>query len=236
MTRKLLFSFVALCLSSLITLAQPKIDFRDTLDFGDVVPKQELNKQASVSGTVLIRNLGDSMLIISDLHPSCGCTTPKMDVDTIAPGAQGTMHVGLNLPVINGEILKSVSITSNDPSRKVSVLHVRANVQRPVQLSSSFIPFNKGRVGDSIMGTLTMSAYGTDPITFETEVHNSKLVLGSPAKQTLKPGESMNLVVYYVPDKEGVFSVQVLVKTSAPGYESFDLRGYGTVDPKPANK
>lgn len=221
------------CASAIIAHAQPKIAVVDTLDFGIVVPEQVLGEQASVHGKVMVKNVGDRDLIISELRPSCGCTTPKMEKDTIGPGEEVPMNVGLNLPTINGELNKTVSITSNDSSATVRVLHIHATVQRPVQLSSSFIPFNKGVVGDSIIGALQISVFGTEPVTIEAQPMTSNLVLKSPAKSTLKPGESMEVVVIYVPSKAGVFSVQLMVRTSSKGYESFDLRGYGTVDPRP---
>ncbi|MCO6465997.1 MAG: DUF1573 domain-containing protein [Bradyrhizobiaceae bacterium] len=232
MNCKLASIVFAIVLSAASAAAQPAIEVSDTLDFGTVVPEQKLNELASVHGKVIVRNNGDSVLVISDMHPSCGCTTPKLEKDTISPGEQTTLNVGLNLPTLNGELNKTVSIYSNDPKHPVKVLHIHADVQRPIQLSSSFIPFNKGVVGDTILGTLRVSIFGTEPITLETEVHGSKLVLISPAKATLKPGESMELTVGYVADRQGVFSVQVFLKTSAKGYESFDIRGYGTVDAK----
>lgn len=229
-----LFCVVAVFAVTVVcAVAQPALEMQDTLDFGNVIPEQKLNEQATVHGSVTVRNTGDSTLIISDVRPSCGCTTPKLEKDTLAPGEATLMNVGLNLPVINGELHKTVSLTTNDPKQQMHVLNIHVNVQRPVQLSSSFVPFNKGFVGDTIRGSVQISVFGKEPVTVETEIYNEKLKLISPAKVTVQPGDSMELIVGYLPDKPGVFSVQVLVKTSAPGYESFDLRGYGVADAKP---
>jgi hypothetical protein len=46
------------------------------------------------------------------------------------------------------------------------------------------------------------------------------------------PGEKHTIKVGYIPEKQGAFSIQLLVKTSLKGYESFDLKGYGVVDPR----
>ena len=233
MTNKLAYTFIFLPLVASALVAQPKLSIVDTLNFGTVVPEQTLNEQASVHGKVVVKNVGDSVLIVSDVHPSCGCTMPDLVKDTLNPGEETDLEVGLNLPNINGELNKTVSITSNDPTDKVKVLHIHANVQRPIQISSSFIPFNKGMVGDSIIGAVQISVFGTEPVTIESQPMNSKLFLKSPAKATLNPGESIEIVVVYVPDRAGVFSVQLMVRTTSKGYESFDLRGYGMVDPKP---
>ena len=97
MTNKLAYTFIFLPLVASALVAQPKLSIVDTLNFGTVVPEQTLNEQASVHGKVVVKNVGDSVLIVSDVHPSCGCTMPDLVKDTLNPGEETDLEVHLEL-------------------------------------------------------------------------------------------------------------------------------------------
>ena len=64
--------------------------------------------------TFRFTNTGKSPLIIAQVNPSCGCTTPKdWPTDPIAPGAEGQITVEFNSTGNSGQVDKSVSLVTN---------------------------------------------------------------------------------------------------------------------------
>jgi hypothetical protein len=89
--------------------------------FGNVKPGTPLNY------TFKVENQGDSNLEITNVSPSCGCTTSNFD-KVVAPGKSG----GITLAVektesYKGEVTKTATVTTNDPERPSFTLTLRAN-------------------------------------------------------------------------------------------------------------
>ena len=59
------------------------------------------------------KNVGDGVLIINDVKPSCGCTSPEWPKEPIAPGEEGVIKVKFNSKNHVGKNDKSVTIQSN---------------------------------------------------------------------------------------------------------------------------
>lgn len=233
--RTLLTLLCLTVLGSTISLAQPKMEVQDTVDWGVVVPDAPPGEPAKVRAAVSVRNIGTEVLKITEVRPGCGCTTAPIERDSLGPGEETVIDVTLNLPLANGPITKSVTITSNDPERSTRALYLVADVQRPLQLSSSFIPFNKGAVGDTIQGALTFSVQGERPITVKARADQSDVVILSPIPLVMQPGGDTSLKVGFIAKRPGPFTVKVHFETDQNGYESFDLTGYGVADPAPAD-
>jgi len=64
--------------------------------------------------TFRFTNTGNSALIISQVNPSCGCTSPKdWPKDPIAPGGDGQITIEFNSNGNSGQVDKTVSIVTN---------------------------------------------------------------------------------------------------------------------------
>ncbi len=74
-----------------------------------------------------VTNTGDKPLIISNVKPSCGCTTPEFSQDPIMPGKTAKIKVGYNTSA-NGPFNKMIEVFSNDPANSRSVIHIQGNV------------------------------------------------------------------------------------------------------------
>lgn len=211
--------------------AQPQLELQDTVNWGKIVPEVVLGEPSQVTSDVKLKNSGTAMLHIRKVETSCGCTSAPLDKDSLAPGEETMMRITLNLPHANGPLAKTVTVLSDDPKAPSQVLHLLADVQRPFQLSSSFIPFNKGKVGDAIEGVVTFTSNGKVPVTVTCKSTSSGLVILTPMPLVIQPGTSADLKVTFTSKTPGAFSAQVYVKTDMKGYETFDLMGYGMVDP-----
>ena len=101
------------------------------LDFGDV-PNGEI-----ASRDVLVRNDGDSELVVEGISTSCGCTSATLEPMQIAPGESGTLHIevdaGAHGPELTGPLVRQVFISSNDPTQPEVTVELAVNVTAPTE-------------------------------------------------------------------------------------------------------
>jgi len=230
MRHLIMTSLLVLC-GAIVAVAQPRLEVQDSVDWGVVVPDAPLGETAKVYADVKLKNVGTETLRISEVRPGCGCTSAPIEKDTLAPGEETKISVTLNLPLANGPIHKVITVQSNDPKGPARILNLVADVQRPLQLSSSFIPFNQGKVGEWISGFVTFTVQGDHPITINARVDQSNAKVVTPMPYVVQPGSNAVVEVAVRPSNQGTFQVKVHFKTDQNGYESFDLSGYGVADP-----
>lgn len=101
-----------------------------TLDYGNIKPNADGNK------TFIVKNIGDKPLIISNVKPSCGCTSPDWSKDPILPGKTGQIKIHYNT-AIQGAFRKSIEVFSNDPKSKRSVIYIKGNVTDATEKNST---------------------------------------------------------------------------------------------------
>ena len=204
---------------------------QDSVNWGVIVPDAPPGQPAKAKAAVTMRNTGTELLVISEVRPGCGCTTAPIDNDSLQPGEETVMNVTLNLPLANGPIEKIVTVRCNDSEQPARILYLSADVQRPLQLSSSFIPFDKGKVGEPIRGIMTFNVQGTEPIAVTAHSEQTGVKIVSPMPFIIEPGTSGGLEISYTTKNVGPFTVKVHFTTDQNGYEKFDLSGYGVADP-----
>jgi len=95
---------------------------KTTFDYGNVKAGADGHRFFTV------KNTGDKPLIISEVKPSCGCTTPEWSKDPILPGKTAQIKVGYNTG-IKGAFNKLIEVYSNDPANNRSVIYIKGNVE-----------------------------------------------------------------------------------------------------------
>ncbi|MCD9853559.1 DUF1573 domain-containing protein [Epilithonimonas sp. JDS] len=113
-----LFMTGALAFASAQTISFDKTTF----DYGNVKAGADGHRFFTV------KNTGDKPLIISEVKPSCGCTTPEWSKDPVLPGKTAQIKVGYNTG-IKGPFNKLIEVYSNDPANNRSVLYIKGNVE-----------------------------------------------------------------------------------------------------------
>lgn len=227
-----LHTTISLCfviISSLVISAQPRLQMQSLVDWGVVTPRGSLTKQQSVQYRVPIKNIGDKTLVITSVRPQCGCTTAPLERDTLRPGQETGMNITLTLPAGSGVIDKYVTVYSND-SAGAHVVKLRAEVQRPLQLSSSFLGFNQGRVGEPTRSKISLTSFVDEPVTLTLQPQTSGLTVIGPANIAARKDIPVPIEVEYVPTKTGVFNVSLKITTSLVDYETIDVTGFGIAD------
>jgi uncharacterized protein YgiM (DUF1202 family) len=92
-----------------------------THDAGDV-PKGEV-----IEHDFVVKNEGAGDLHVLSVKPACGCTTPGFD-KIIPAGGEGKITLNVDTARFKGQISKSASVTTNDPSQPNMRLVINANV------------------------------------------------------------------------------------------------------------
>ncbi len=112
--------------------AEPRITVDAVqLDFGDV-PNGQI-----AARDLVVRNEGDSLLVVDKITTSCGCTTARLEPMRLAPGEQGRLAIaydsGAHGPDLRGVQTRQVFLTSNDPAQPELVVELTVNVTTPVE-------------------------------------------------------------------------------------------------------
>lgn len=79
----------------------------DTLLMGEIFEGEIVSKSFK------IKNVGDKPLIIKDIITSCGCTTPKYELDPILPGKEREIEIQFNSSGRSGKQYKVITIFAN---------------------------------------------------------------------------------------------------------------------------
>ncbi len=101
----------------------PNIKFdNEDFNFGIIIEGEK------ASHTFKFTNSGKSDLIISDVQPSCGCTTSKeFTKEPIAPGERGEIKVVFDSTDKPGDIKKPITVITNGKPNK-AILYVIGQV------------------------------------------------------------------------------------------------------------
>lgn len=86
----------------------------ETHDFGKITEGEK------VTHVYKLKNTGENPLVISDVKPSCGCTSPNWTKDPIPPGQEGKVEVQFDSQGKSGTQSKTVTVMANtEPKVKV---------------------------------------------------------------------------------------------------------------------
>lgn len=111
-----------------------------TYNFGTIAEADGL-----ASHTFVVKNTGDSPLVITRITASCGCTQPEWTKAPIAPGKTGNVKVTYNPKGRPGPFYKTVSIFSNGKKGSYT-LAIKGNVT-PKPIQPAFIyPYSIGNL------------------------------------------------------------------------------------------
>ncbi|MBK1897759.1 DUF1573 domain-containing protein [Chryseobacterium paridis] len=119
---KKLIAGIALFGTFALASAQTITFDKTTFDYGTIKPGADGTRFFTVTNT------GDKPLVISNVKPSCGCTTPEFSTDPVMPGKSAKIKVGYNT-TLNGPFNKMIEVFSNDPANSRSVIYIKGDVQ-----------------------------------------------------------------------------------------------------------
>lgn len=74
---------------------------------------KEIKKGEVVTHVFKFTNIGKRPLLISEVRPSCGCTTPKYTTEPVYPGKKGEVTVTFDSSNFKDEVFKTVAVSGN---------------------------------------------------------------------------------------------------------------------------
>jgi hypothetical protein len=107
----------------------------ESFDFGKIIQGDIVTHNFS------IENHGASLLEISKVSPSCGCTAGRLDKPKLGPGERALLEITFNSDRFPGRQNKSITLSSNDPSNPSAQIHFTAYVKTAFTLQPGYITF-----------------------------------------------------------------------------------------------
>jgi len=106
----------------------PKIVFQQSeYDFGAVAQGEK------VKHSFVVTNAGYDLLIIKNVHASCGCTAALPDKTELAPGESTNINVEFNSAGRSGKQVKYITVRSNDEENSEVKLKIFGNVVKETE-------------------------------------------------------------------------------------------------------
>jgi hypothetical protein len=96
----------------------------DHFDFGKVVAGQIVKHDYE------IQNTGNADLIIKNVSASCGCTAATPEKTTLKPGEKGNVRIDLDTSKREGNLTRTVTLFSNDPSEPNRTITLLVNITK----------------------------------------------------------------------------------------------------------
>ena len=109
-----------------------------------------------VRHTFVLRNDGDTPLVISQVRSGCGCTLAELDRYTIPPGETANLSARLSLKGYSGPKHSSLYLHSNDPSNAVFLCRFTGTAEAELELTPTGFLFNVSPESSNLTASITL--------------------------------------------------------------------------------
>jgi LEA14-like dessication related protein len=213
-------------------ISQPKIEIvgGDTYDWGVVD-----ESQTTLKAKVKIKNAGTEKLNITEVKPTCGCTTAPLDKNELQPGETATLDITLRIGGSSNEVSKTIRIMSNDPKEAQKILWLKCKISREFEISpQKYFSFQDMTVGNEKSEKVILKNNSKDVIKVSNFVVEPKeLTINLKGEVSIKPGQQIELIATAKPKEQGNFRGSVTFKTSQKDNNEITLNAFGRVKPNP---
>ena len=212
-----------------VVMAQPAMKISEDIhDFGEIVEGKMASHEFQVTNT------GNQPLIISNVQPSCGCTSPHWTKEAIMPGKSGSVKATYNSAGRPGVFNKSLTVISNIGSPKI--LHIKGAVIKKedkvyteeqkknspkIVLEKSSFSVGKLEIGQKGTARIKVSNKGIDQLEIDNVTSPCNCTTFSLSKGSVKAGESAILEITIAPKQKGIFREEVNISSSDINTPSF---------------
>jgi hypothetical protein len=210
MKRKL-GSLLTLCLliAGFTANAQGELKFeKETHDFGTIAEGTQASYEFKVT------NVGNQPVVIANVQPACGCTTPDWTKEPILPGKSGFIKASYNSSGRPGPFHKSITIISNS-IKPNAVIFIKGEVG-PKDLKTSYTPEQKTNSPRLAVGKtnydlgkiernrksvtkVAIKNTGRQDLVVQGIKSNCNCVSFQVSEPAIKPGQQAFLELTYVP-------------------------------------
>jgi hypothetical protein len=204
-----IIALLTLLLVSFSASAQGELTFeKETHDFGKIA------EGTLASYEFKVKNVGDQPVVISNVQPSCGCTTPDWTKTPILPGKTGVIKAVYNSASRPGPFYKSISVVSNGKTPNTTI-YIKGDVG-PKDLKNSYTQeqklmsprlavgstiysFGKLEKGQKAIAKFIIKNTGRQDLVVQGVQSKCNCVSYKVSKPTIKAGEQAVLELTYIP-------------------------------------
>ncbi len=188
--------------------AQGKLVFeKETHEFGN------LAEGVQATYAFKFKNTGNQPVIISNVQPSCGCTTPDWTKEPILPGKTGLVKAVYNSSGRPGAFHKAITVTSN-AATPTQVLFIKGTVLHETAMPVKYTPeqkdqsprltlvksthdFGKMEVGQKALARFKITNTGKQPLNLQGIRTSCNCVNYKIITPTILPGKEETLELTY---------------------------------------
>ena len=153
--------------------------------------------------TLKLVNVGGDTLKITEVKPSCGCTTAPIDKDVLLSGDTATISLKMDVHGRIGRTMKTLRISSNDSTSPTKTVMLKANVVQAVIASPAYFHISDVAAGQEGSSTVELKNIGKEPVTIqppkEENVPLMAIRFSMLKPVTLQPSDSVAVTVYATP-------------------------------------
>ena len=209
-----IFILISLFMVTVSWAANAKITFEKTeIDFGEAQSGKVVELEYK------FKNTGDDTLIIKNIATSCGCTVTKVDKKEYKPGEDGVIPVKFMTQGYNGKVVKTITVSTNDPENVYSRLTLSGNVAlkdfaEAELVGTDRVEFNELKLGEKASETIKIKNTGTIELRFIEVTHDPEITMEF-SKKILAPNEEAEITIGFRAMQAGRFSAFPRIRTNA---------------------
>jgi hypothetical protein len=178
----------------------------------------KIDEGKSINLVFKFTNAGDSILLIQNVRPSCGCTVTQLKKRKYDPGEKGTIPVKFVSKGFGGrKVMKTIRVTSNDRKAPTILLKINGMVTLKdfarFEISSANIDFKRISKGRQKSKKLIIKNTGNLDLKI-LEVTHVPEIIPLFSDSMIKPNQSSVLEVVFKPKTEGKFSYFLKIRTN----------------------
>jgi len=201
-----------------------KIQFATPVyDFGKVQAGE------MVKYSFIFTNIGEEQLEVSNVQPSCGCTTAGDWTRSVPPGGTGKVPVQFNSANFNGQVLKTITVTSNEKQKPVTVLQLKGTIWKPIELVPQYTVINVAPDASGASASVRIINHLEEPLSVFEPVSSNPAF--SVALITNQPGKEFQLNLAAGDLSSGTVQGKVTLKTSSAKTPTLDVPFWASVQP-----
>jgi hypothetical protein len=205
----------------------PRIKFAAPVyDFGKVKSGE------TVKHTYAFTNTGSEVLEITNVQPSCGCTTAGEWTRRVEPGQSGTISVQFNTTGLGGDVLKFVTVNSTDKTNPVVTLQLKGTLWKPIDVYPGFAVINILPDATAASTIVTMTNNTDEYVSISSEPKCNTTAFTAEI-HTNHPGRDFQIEIKAVPPFEpGNSQATITFNTTSTNVPLVSIGVWSIVQPK----
>ncbi len=165
-----------------IQIDQPKFDFGDVWS------------GVKIEHTFVIRNVGDAVLNITRVKPSCGCTVASRYDRKIEPGQTGKIPIIVNTARLKSKVTKTITIESNSATDSPYRVTVSGTINQRFKIEpAKGGSFGRIRPDEELERKLTLTNHLDKPVELTLPAAKQGVFTGELVAKT--PGQVYELII-----------------------------------------